>query len=79
MTKVNTLTTPKAAPLGITPATFPGSVERQIAIETALADALYYIRMPYSARALNAATGRTRRALAMLKQACAEAKNGGAA
>ena len=50
MTTVNTTTTPKAAPLGITPATFPGSVQRQIAIETALADALYYIRMPYSDR-----------------------------
>ena len=79
MTTVNTLTTPKAAPLGIMPATFPGSVGRQIAIETALADALYYIRLPYSAKTLNATTGRTRRALAMLKQACAEAKTGSAA
>ena len=79
MTTVNTTTTPKAAPLGITPATFPGSVQRQIAIETALADALYYIRMPYSAKTLNATTARTRRALTLLKQACADAKqNGGA-
>ena len=78
MTTVNTTTTPKAAPLGITPATFPGSVGRQIAIETALADALYYIRMPYSAKTLNATTARTRRALTLLKQACAEAKIGGA-
>ena len=79
MTTVNTTTTPEAAPLGITPATFPGSVQRQIAIETALADALYYIRMPYSAKTLNATTARTRRALTLLKQACAEAKNGGEA
>lgn len=79
MTTVNTTPTPKASPLGITPATFPGSVERQIAIETALADALHYIRMPYSAKTLNATTARTRRALTLLKQACAEAKNGGEA
>ena len=79
MTTVNTTPTPKAAPLDITPATFPGSVERQIAIETALADALHYIRMPYSAKTLNATTARTRRALTLLKQACADAKqNGGA-
>ena len=79
MTTVNTTTTPKAAPLGITPATFPGSVGRQIAIETALADALYYIRMPYSVKTLNATTARTRRALTLLKQVCAEAKIGGEA
>ena len=79
MTTVNTTPTPKAASLGITPATFPGSVGRQIAIETALADALHYIRMPYSAKTLNATTARTRRALTLLKQACAEAKNGGEA
>ena len=79
MTTVNTTPTPKAAPLGITPGTFPGSVDRQIAIETALADALHFIRLPYSARTLNAATARTRRALAMLKQACVEAKIGGTA
>ena len=72
MTTVNTTTTPKAAPLGITPATFPGSIGRQIAIETALADALHFIRLPYSARTLNATTARTRRALSMLKQACTE-------
>ena len=79
MTTVNTTTTPKAAPLGITPATFPGSVQRQIAIETALADALYYSRLPYSNRTLRATTARTRRALTLLKQACADAKNGSAA
>lgn len=79
MTTVNTTPTPEAAPLGITPATFPGSVQRQIAIETALADALYYIRMPYSVRTLRATTARTRRALTLLKQVCAEAKIGGAA
>ena len=78
MTKVNTLTAPKAAPLGNTPAKFPASIERQFAIETALADALYYIRMPGSAKTLNAATARTRRALTLLKQACEQAKNGGA-
>ena len=63
----------------ITPATFPGSVQRQIAIETALADALYYSRLPYSNRTLRATTARTRRALTLLKQACADAKNGSAA
>ena len=78
MTTVNTPPTPEAATTGLTP-TFPGSVQRQIAIETALADALYYIRMPYSAKTLNATTARTRRALTLLKQACADAKqNGGA-
>ena len=78
MTKVNTTTTPKVAPLGITPAKFPASIERQFAIETALADALYYIRMPGSDKTLNAATARTRRALTLLKNACSAAKNGGA-
>ena len=78
MTTVNTTTTPEAATTGLTP-TFPGSVQRQIAIETALADALYYSRLPYSNRTLRATTARTRRALTLLKQACADAKNGSAA
>ena len=78
MTTVNTTTTPEAATTGLTP-TFPGSVQRQIAIETALADALYYSRLPYSTRTLRATTARTRRALTLLKQACADAKNGSAA
>ena len=78
MTTVNTTTTPEAATTGLTP-TFPGSVQRQIAIETALADALYYSRLPYSNRTLRATTARTRRALTLLKQACTDAKqNGGA-
>ena len=78
MADIRTTTTPKAAPLGLTPATFPGSVERQIAIETALADALHFVRRPYSDRTLNAATARARRALCLLKQVCTEAKIGGA-
>ena len=79
MTTVNTTPTPKAAPLGITPATFTGSIERQFAIETALADALHFIRLPYSAKTLNATTARTRRALSMLKQACTESTTSGRA
>jgi len=75
MTTVNTPTTPKAATTGATLA----PIERQFAIETALADALHFSRLPASAWTLNAATARTRRALTLLKQACAEAKIGGAA
>ncbi len=79
MTKVNTLTTPKAAFLGNTPATSIRSIERQQAIENALSAALYFIRLPSTESGLRAATGRANRALSMLKQACSEAKIGSAA
>jgi len=75
MTMVNTTPTPKAASLGITPTT----IERQQAIENALSAALYFIRLPSTPSGLHAATGRANRALSLLKQACSEAKMGGAA
>ena len=55
------------------------TIARQQAIENALTTALYFIRLPVSPSALHAATGRANRALSMLKQACTEAKIGGAA
>lgn len=54
------------------------AVERQQAIENALSMALYFIRLPGTPSALHAATGRANRALTLLKNACAEAKTGGA-
>jgi len=68
MTTVNSTPTPKAAPTGTTPA----PIERQQAIESALADALHFIRTDHAGHSLCLATARTRRALAMLKQANAE-------
>ena len=68
MTKVTTPTTSKL-----------DTIERQHAIERTLMAALCLIRMPYSPATLHAATGRANRAASMLKQACAEAKTGGAA
>ncbi|MEO6320111.1 MAG: hypothetical protein ABIR56_05575 [Polaromonas sp.] len=68
MTTVNTPTTSK-----------PDTIARQQAIENALSAALYFIRLPGTPSALHAATGRANRALSMLKQACTEAKIGGAA
>ena len=76
MTTVNTITTPKAAPLGNTPATILSIIGRQQAIENALSTALYLIRLPSTDSGLRAATGRAIRATAMLKQACAEISNG---
>ena len=67
------------SPAGHAPAPEPHAVERQQAIENALSTALYFIRQPYSATALHAATGRASRALSLLKNACTEAQNGGAA
>lgn len=64
MTTVNTPTTPA---LGNT-----SPLARQQAIETALADALYFIRTDHPGHSLCLATARTRRALSMLKQANAE-------
>jgi len=75
MTKVNTPATPKAAPLGNTPATIP----RQQAIENALSAALHFIRLPSTPSGLHAATGRANRALSLLKQACAESTASGRA
>ena len=57
----------------------PDAIERQHAIEHALRTALFHLRQPHTPAALYAATGRTSRALSLLKQACAEAKKGGAA
>jgi len=71
MTNVNTTTTPK------TGNTSP--LIRQQAIENALTTALYFIRLPSTESGLKAATGRAIRAASMLKQACAEIQNGGAA
>ena len=68
MTTVNTLTT-----------SAPDTIARQQAIENALSAALFHIRQPHTTTALWAATGRANRALSMLKQACAEARIGGAA
>ena len=68
MTIVNTPTT-----------STPDAIARQQAIENALSAALFHIRQPHTTTALWAATGRANRALAMLKQACAEARIGGAA
>ena len=67
------------SPAGHAPAPEPQTVERQQAIENALNMALFFIRQPYSATALHAATGRASRALSLLKNACTEAQNGGAA
>jgi hypothetical protein len=79
MTNVVRTTTPKTEPLGNTPATIPSIIGRQQAIENALTTALYFIRLPSTESGLKAATGRAIRAASMLKQACAEIQNGGAA
>ncbi|MBH1957540.1 MAG: hypothetical protein I8H70_02480 [Burkholderiales bacterium] len=71
MTTVNTTTTPATGN--------PSILARQQAIENALTTALYFIRLPHTESGLKAATGRAIRAASMLKQACAEAHNGGAA
>ena len=71
MTTVNTPPTPK------TGNTSP--LIRQQAIETALSDALHLVRTTGTRHGIHAATGRAIRAASMLKQACAEFQNGGAA
>jgi len=69
MTTVNTPTTSK-----------PDTIARQQAIEDALESALYFIRTGHPDHSLCLATARARRALSLLKQACADAaKIGGAA
>ena len=79
MTTVNTITTPKVASLGNTPAFSTSIIARQQAIENALTTALYFICLPLTESGLRAATGRAVRAASMLKQACSDAKTGGAA
>ena len=71
MTTVNTTPTPK------TGNTSP--LIRQQAIENALSDALHLVRTTGTQHGIHAATGRAIRAASMLKQACAEFQNGGAA
>ena len=56
----------------------PDAFARQHAIEHALSAALFFLRQPHTPAALYAATGRASRAFTLLKQACAEAKQGGA-
>ena len=72
---VNRATTPPMGTLGNTPATSPSSIARRIAIEAALSLALFHVQSGNT----HAAVGRSIRATSMLKQACAEAKIGGAA
>lgn len=50
------------------------TIDRQQAIESALSAALFHIRQPNTLESLWSATGRTSRALTMLKNACAQAK-----
>ena len=71
MTKVNTTTTPA---LGNT-----SPLTRQQAIESALSDALHLVRTTGTQHGIHAATGRAIRAASLLKQACSEAREGGAA
>ena len=69
MTTVNTPTTSR-----------PDTNARQQAIESALESALHFIRTDHPGYSLCLATARARRALSLLKQACADAaKNGSAA
>lgn len=77
MTHVNSITTPKAAPLGHTPTISTSIIARQQEIENALSTALYFIRLPSTESGLRAATGRAIRAASMLKQACAESTANG--
>ena len=67
---------PKMGLQGNTPATTsPASIARRVAIEAALTLALFHVRNDNA----HAAVGRSIRATSMLKQACSELKNGGAA
>ena len=67
---VNTPTTPKSGN------TSP--LARQHAIESALSEALHFVRLPHTESGLKAATGRAIRAASMLKQACSEGRAGAA-
>lgn len=79
MTTVSSTTTPKAAPLGATPAPPLSSIARQQAIENALSMALHYLRHADTPQGIHAATAKAIRAASMLKQACAEMANSGRA
>ena len=80
MTTVNSTPTPKMGLQGTTPATSTSSsLARRIAIEAALTLALFHVRSSNTQHSIQLATGRAIRAASMLKQACAESKNGGAA
>ena len=68
-----------ASQTAVIPAPAVGNIARQQAIENALSTALYYIRQNERPGNIHAATVKAVRAAAMLKQACAEAQNGGAA
>lgn len=70
-----TITTPKKGLQGNTPTTSPASIARRVAIEAALTLALFHVQNGDT----HAAVGRSIRATSMLKQACSELKNGGAA
>lgn len=74
MTTVNTTTTPKNCPLGNTPA----GIARYQEIENALTLALTYLRLENYQNSLFLTMGQARRASTLLKQACEQAKNGGA-
>lgn len=52
-------------------------IDRQQAIENALAMALHYIRTANTQQGIQAATAKAMRAASMLKQACAELAIGG--
>ena len=56
------------------PTSKPDTIARHQAIESALSAALFHIRQPNTLEALWSATGRTSRALTLLKNACAQAK-----
>ncbi len=71
MTTVNTHLTPKTGNTSL--------LIRQQAIETALSDAVHLVRTTGTQHGIHAATGRAIRAASMLKQACAEIQNRGAA
>ena len=70
-----TIITPKMGLQGNTPATSPSSIARRVAIEAALTLALFHVRNDNA----HAAVSGSIRATSMLKQACAESKNGGQA
>ncbi len=61
------------------PSTVSGGVERQAAIENALSAALWHVRHGSGPQALQTATGRAIRAVAVLKRACAESASCGRA
>lgn len=79
MTTVNSTATPKASPLGATPASPVSSIAHQQAIENALSMALHYLRHADTPQGIHAATAKAIRAASMLKQACAEMANSGRA